>query len=232
MFQSVKIAPSILSADLVHLAEEVAMMEEAGAQWVHVDVMDGHFVPNLTFGVPLVRRLSQVTELPLDVHLMITNPLEQIPWFIEAGADSITFHLEAVAGDEAAQAVEMMRSADVGAAVAVKPATPVGGLEALLPLLDMVLVMSVEPGFSGQGFIASSEMKVAHVVELARACGASPLIQVDGGIGVETAPLVAAQGADVLVCGNAVFAAADPAAAIAAIEASGNGARRSAMTSV
>lgn len=208
------------------------MMEEAGAQWVHVDVMDGHFVPNLTFGVPLVRRLSQVTELPLDVHLMITNPLEQIPWFIEAGADSITFHLEAVAGDEAAQAVEMMRSADVGAAVAVKPATPVGGLEALLPLLDMVLVMSVEPGFSGQGFIASSEMKVAHVVELARACGASPLIQVDGGIGVETAPLVAAQGADVLVCGNAVFAAADPAAAIAAIEASGNGARRSAMTSV
>ncbi len=212
------------------LSRDVAMMEQAGAQWAHIDVMDGHFVPNLTFGVPLVKQLARITDLPLDVHLMISNPLTQIPWFVEAGATSVTVHAEACGPGELEQAVAMLHDAGVMAAAAIKPKTPVSALAPVLADLDMVLVMSVEPGFSGQSYIASSEVKVAHVVEMAREAGASPLIQVDGGIGVETAALVAAHGADVLVCGNAVFAAADPAAAISAIESAGDGARRSAMS--
>ena len=230
------------------LGRDVAMMEQAGAQWAHIDVMDGHFVPNLTFGVPLVKQLARITDLPLDVHLMISNPLTQIPWFVEAGATSVTVHVEACGPGELEQAVAMLRDAGVMAAAAIKPKTPVSALAPVLADLDMVLVMSVEPGFSGQSYIASSEVKVAHVVEMAgkpvaephvivssivqmaREAGASPLIQVDGGIGVETAALVAAHGADVLVCGNAVFAATDPAAAISAIESAGDGARRSAMS--
>lgn len=212
------------------LSRDVAMMEQAGAQWAHIDVMDGHFVPNLTFGVPLVKQLARITDLPLDVHLMISNPLTQIPWFVEAGATSVTVHVEACDPGELEQAVAMLHDAGVMAAAAIKPKTPVSALAPVLADLDMVLVMSVEPGFSGQSYIASSEVKVAHVVEMAREAGASPLIQVDGGIGVETAALVAAHGADVLVCGNAVFAATDPAAAISAIESAGDGARRSAMS--
>lgn len=212
------------------LAADVSMMERAGAQWAHIDVMDGHFVPNLTFGVPLVRQLARITDLPLDVHLMISNPLVQIPWYVEAGATSVTVHVEACTEAELQQAVSMLHDADVKAAVAIKPKTPVAALAPVLAEVDMVLVMSVEPGFSGQSYIPSSEVKVAHVVEMAREAGASPLIQVDGGIGVETAALVAAQGADVLVCGNAVFGAVDPAAAISAIGSAGDGARRSAMS--
>lgn len=212
------------------LSRDVAMMEQAGAQWAHIDVMDGHFVPNLTFGVPLVKQLARITDLPLDVHLMISNPLTQIPWFVEAGATSVTVHVEACGPGELEQAVAMLHDAGVMAAAAIKPKTPVSALAPVLADLDMVLVMSVEPGFSGQSYIASSEVKVAHVVEMAREAGASPLIHVDGGIGVETAALVAAHGADVLVCGNAVFAATDPAAAISAIESAGDGARRSAMS--
>lgn len=208
------------------------MVEQAGAQWVHVDVMDGHFVPNLTFGVPLVKQLAAATDLPLDVHLMISNPLDQVPWFVEAGATSVTVHVEACDEGELVRAVDAIHEGGAKAAAAIKPKTPVAALEPVLADLDMVLVMSVEPGFSGQSYIVSSEVKVAHVVERCREVGASPLIEVDGGIGVETAALVAAQGADVLVCGNAVFGAPDPAAAITAIASAGDGARRSAMTSL
>ena len=217
MFEPVKIAPSILSADFMHLGRDIELIEKAGAGYVHVDVMDGHFVPNLTMGVPVVKQLKKATSLPLDVHLMIANPLEQLPWFLDAGADSVTVHAEALDADGLARAVAAIHAAGAKAAVSVKPRTAVGALAPVLADLDMVLVMSVEPGFSGQSYIEGSEAKVARIAEMARAVGASPLIQVDGGIGEVTAPIVAAAGADVLVCGNAVFAAEDPAAALAAV---------------
>lgn len=225
MFEPVKIAPSILSADFMNLGRDIALIEEAGAGYVHVDVMDGHFVPNLTMGVPVVKQLKKATSLPLDVHLMIDNPLEQLPWFLDAGADSITVHAEVLDEAGLARAVSTIRAAGVKVAVSVKPSTPVEAVAPIIGEVDMVLVMSVEPGFSGQSFIAGSDARVARIVELARAAGASPLIQVDGGIGVATAPLVAARGADVLVCGNAVFAAQDPAAALEAVRATAEQAR-------
>lgn len=225
MFEPVKIAPSLLSADFMNLGRDVALVEEAGADYVHVDVMDGHFVPNLTMGVPVVKQLKRATALPLDVHLMIENPLEQIPWFLDAGADSVTVHAEVLDEEELVQAVAILRAAGVKAAVSVKPRTPVDAIAPVLADVDMVLVMSVEPGFSGQSYLAGSERRVAQVAERARAAGVSPLIQVDGGMGTATAPQVAAAGADVLVCGNAVFAADDPAAAIAAVRGAAERAR-------
>ena len=208
MFQPVKIAPSILSADFMNLQRDIEAIQAGGAGYVHVDVMDGHFVPNLTMGVPVVKQLKKITDMPLDVHLMISNPLEQLPWFLEAGADIVTVHVEAAAGYQLERAVEMIHAAGAKAAASVKPHTPVEVLAPVMAQLDMVLIMSVEPGFSGQSYIEGSERKVARTVELARAVGAAPLIEVDGGIGVKTAPLVAAAGADVLVCGSAVCGAA------------------------
>ena len=229
MFEPVKIAPSILSADFMHLGRDIELIEKAGAGYVHVDVMDGHFVPNLTMGVPVVKQLKKATSLPLDVHLMIANPLEQLPWFLDAGADSVTVHAEALDADGLARAVAAIHAAGAKAAVSVKPRTAVGALAPVLADLDMVLVMSVEPGFSGQSYIEGSEAKVTRITEMARAVGVSPLIQVDGGIGEVTAPIVAAAGADVLVCGNAVFAAEDPAAALAAVQAAAEEARLAAL---
>lgn len=229
MFQPVKIAPSILSANFMNLAADIDMIAEAGAGYVHVDVMDGHFVPNLTMGVPVLKQLSKATDVPMDVHLMITNPLTQIPWFAAAGADIITFHAETVSEEEMVEAVRMIHEAGVKAAISVKPKTPVEVIAPVIADVDMVLIMSVEPGFSGQSYIEGSEDKVARVVEMAREAGNSPLIQVDGGIGVKTAARVAAAGADVLVCGNAVFAAEDPAAALKAVEDVANEARLAAL---
>ncbi|MBQ9954015.1 MAG: ribulose-phosphate 3-epimerase [Eggerthellaceae bacterium] len=229
MFQPVKIAPSILSANFMNLEADIDRIAKAGAGYVHVDVMDGHFVPNLTMGVPLLKQLSKATDVPMDVHLMISNPLVQIPWFIAAGADIITFHAEAVTEEEMVEAVRLIHEAGVKAAVSVKPKTPVEVLRPVIADVDMVLVMSVEPGFSGQSYIEGSDVKVAQVVAMAREAGNEPLIQVDGGIGVKTAPLVAAAGADVLVCGNAVFAAEDPAAALRAVEDAANEARLAAL---
>lgn len=231
MFEPVRIAPSILSADFMAMGSDISVIQEAGAGFVHVDVMDGHFVPNLSMGVPLVKQLKKATTLPLDVHLMVSNPLEQIPWFAAAGADSLTVHAEVLYGDALVQAVRMIHGAGCKAAVSLKPKTPVETLRPVLADLDMVLIMSVEPGFSGQSYIEGSDERVAQVVAMAREMGVSPLIQVDGGIGVATAPKVAAAGADVLVCGNAVFAAEDPAAALVAVQSAAEQAREAALAS-
>ncbi len=218
MFQPVKIAPSILSADFMHLAKDIELIERAGAGYVHVDVMDGHFVPNLTMGIPVLEQLTEFTKLPTDVHLMVSNPLEQIPWYVDAGADTISVHVEALNEDELARAIAMIRAAGVHPSVAIKPKTPISALSSVIDSVDMVLVMSVEPGFSGQSYIAGSEEKVAGVVEMARSACVAPLIEVDGGIDLMSAPLATKAGADVLVCGSAIFGAENPANVLATIE--------------
>lgn len=215
MFTDIQIAPSILSADFANLERDVRMISEAGADWIHVDVMDGHFVPNLTIGPAHVKMLKRVTDVPLDVHLMIDNPEVQVPWYIDAGADSVTVHVEAC--DDAATMLRMIGDAGVKVGISLNPETDASALEGLLGLVDMVLVMSVHPGFGGQSFIESSPAKIAAIVEMCKAEGAAPLIEVDGGIGVGTAPLVSAVGADVLVAGSAIFCADDPAVALRGI---------------
>ena len=215
MFTDIQIAPSILSADFANLERDVRMVSEAGAYWIHVDVMDGHFVPKLTIGPAHVKMLKRVTDVPLDVHLMIDNPEVQVPWYIDAGADSVTVHVEAC--DDAATMLRMIGDAGVKVGISLNPETDASALEGLLGLVDMVLVMSVHPGFGGQSFIESSPAKIAAIVEMCKAEGAAPLIEVDGGIGVGTAPLVSAVGADVLVAGSAIFCADDPAVALRGI---------------
>ncbi len=230
MFEPVKIAPSILSADFMHMADEIAAIEEAGAGYVHVDVMDGHFVPNLTIGVPIVAQLTRIARIPLDVHLMISNPLTELPWFLEAEPEIVTVHLEALQNEEEAfRAIELMHQAGVKAAFSIKPDTAVASLAPYISQLDMVLVMSVYPGFSGQSYIEGSDTRVAEVVRMAEAAGVSPLIEVDGGMGVKTAGGVCAAGADVLVAGNAVYKAESYAQAIASITAVAEEARRAAL---
>lgn len=230
MFQPVKIAPSILSANFMDLGADIALIERAGAAFVHIDVMDGHFVPNLTMGVPLLKQLKPATSLVCDVHLMIDNPLVELPWFIDAGADLLNVHVEALSEADLVRAIAQIHEAGLMAAAALKPKTPASALAPVIADLDMALVMSVEPGFSGQSYMVGSETKVAEVAAMARAAGnEAMLIQVDGGIGTATAPLVAAAGADVLVCGNAVFAAPDPAEALAAVRDAADAARLAAL---
>ncbi len=230
MFQPLRVAPSILSADFMNLSADIELVERAGAGFVHVDVMDGHFVPNLTMGVPVVKQLKRCARIPLDVHLMVSNPLEQLPWFIEAGSDILTVHAEALDEGQLVEAVDLIRSAGARACVSLKPNTPASALAPVIDRLDMALVMSVEPGFSGQSYIEGSENKVARIVEQARGAGNEGLlIEVDGGISVSTVERVAAAGADVMVCGNAFFKAADPAGELKRICDLGNAARRAAQ---
>ncbi len=223
MLGDVKISPSILSADFMNLERDIRMLEQGGTDFIHVDVMDGHFVPNLTMGVPVVKQLKKVTQVPLDVHLMISNPLEQLDWFLDAGADLVSAHMEALHGEaEVREFIARTRAAGVRPALTLKPDYPVEELEPYIADIDMVLVMSVFPGFSGQSYIEGSEDRVGKVAEMAKRLNPDLLIEVDGGVSAErTAGLVCAQGADVLVAGSGVFKAPDPQAAIGILRRAG-----------
>lgn len=215
MFGKTCIAPSILSADFMNLGADVRLVSECGADWIHVDVMDGHFVPNLTIGPAHVKALKKITDVPLDVHLMIDNPEVQVSWYLEAGADSVTIHCEAT--DDAAALIDAIHAAGAKAGVSINPETDTSVLAGLVDKCDLVLMMSVHPGFGGQSFIESTPERITQVVELCKAADANPIIEVDGGINAKTAPLVVARGADLLVAGSAVFKAADPVEAMAQI---------------
>lgn len=201
------IAPSILSADFSNLGSEVAEVEKAGAKILHVDVMDGHFVPNLTIGPIVVESLRAKTGLILDCHLMVNEPEKMIPWFAEAGADWITFHDEAASNAE--MLIDQIHNLGKKAGISIKPNTPVEMIEPLLPKLDLVLVMSVEPGFGGQKFIPSSLNKVRWLSKQKKDHSHSFLISIDGGISLATIEDAKKAGTDVFVAGSAVFGAKD-----------------------
>lgn len=213
----VKIAPSILSADFSRLGEELRKIETAGADLVHIDVMDGHFVPNLTFGPPVVRALRGCTALPFDVHLMMDDPGSLLDAFLDAGADSVTLHIEACEQPQAL--LDRLHEAGVGAALSVKPGTPAEAIFPFLDQLSMVLVMTVEPGFGGQKLMPETLQKAAAIRQECARRGLSVDIEVDGGINAQTAVQAAQSGANVLVAGSAVFGAKDTAAAIRALRA-------------
>jgi ribulose-phosphate 3-epimerase len=204
----IRISPSLLSADFARLADEAARVQGA-ADWLHVDVMDNHFVPNLTLGLPVVEALLAATGIPLDCHLMIDDPDRWAPAYAEAGAGSVTFHVEAAA--EPVRLARALRSAGARAGLALKPATEVDPYEQLLPELDMVLLMTVEPGFGGQSFIEAVLPKIRRTRELVSRHGGEIWIQVDGGVSAETIERCAEAGADTFVAGSAVYGSADPA---------------------
>ena len=204
----VELAPSILSADFAHLAEQVQAAADGGGTVVHVDIMDGHFVPNMTIGPPVVKSLRKFTNLPLDCHLMIENPDQMIPLFAEAGADWISVHQEACVHLD--RTLHLIKSHDCLAGVVINPATPVDTLSEVLDIVDYVLVMSVNPGFGAQAFIPNSIRKIRQLEEIRAARRLSFRIEVDGGIAVDTIPDVVRAGAEILVAGNAVFGHGDP----------------------
>jgi len=215
---SIKIAPSVLSADFGRLAEEIAMAEQAGAEVLHLDVMDAHFVPNLTFGPMIVKAIRNLTGLTLDAHLLITEPDTYLDAFIEAGADAVDFHLEAFEPSERQQRataiLDRLKEAGVGRGIAVNPDTPVEWVYPYLEQLDSVLIMTVHPGFGGQKLIAECLEKISLVKAEAARLGVEISVGVDGGVNLETAAEVVAAGADVLVAGSAIFHAPDPPAVI------------------
>ena len=205
---NIRLAPSILSANFARLGEEIKKVEEAGAHMLHVDVMDGHFVPNITIGPPVVKSIRKVTNLPLDVHLMISDPDKYIPAFVEAGANILTVHAEATVHLD--RTLNFIRSQKVGAGVSINPATPVSAVEHALGLADMLLVMSVNPGFGGQKFIEYSVDKIRQARQVIEERKYRCVIEVDGGIDADTLPKVVQAGAEVLVAGSAIFHAPDP----------------------
>ncbi|MDP3447486.1 MAG: ribulose-phosphate 3-epimerase [Eubacteriales bacterium] len=208
----IKIAPSILAADFANLDRDIASLHRWGADWVHFDVMDGHFVPNLSFGPPVLSSIRPLTKLPIDVHLMVEEPSRFIPWFLQAGADIITIHVEAE--NHLHRALQQIREAGRKAGVVLNPGTPAIAAKEVLPYCDLVLVMSVNPGYGGQKFIPESVSKIAELRRMIDERGLITDIEVDGGINPETAQLCIDAGATVLVAGNAIFQANDPAGTI------------------
>jgi ribulose-phosphate 3-epimerase len=208
----IKIAPSLLSANFAYLADEIKKVEAAGADLLHLDIMDGHFVPNLTFGPPVIAALRQVTQLPFDVHLMVTNPQELIEPFVKAGADILTVHAETA--PHMHRLIQTIRASGVQAAVSLNPATSLTAIEEVLSDLDMVLIMSVNPGFGGQQFIPESVNKIKRLRQMIESRNLKVDIEVDGGINKTTAQAVVEAGANILVAGSAVYGAPDVAKAI------------------
>jgi ribulose-phosphate 3-epimerase len=201
------IAPSILSADFSRLGEEIKAIEGVGADWIHVDVMDGHFVPNITIGPAVVEAAKRVAELPLDVHLMIENPDQYLEDFVRAGSDTLTVQAEACV--HLHRTIQAIKALGVKAGVALNPSTPISTIEWILEEVDMVLIMSVNPGFGGQKFITQALQKIKELKSMIRAKNLDVLIEVDGGINLKTIESVAKAGADVFVAGSAIFGSAD-----------------------
>lgn len=212
MIHGVRIAPSILSADLTRLAEQVAQVTAGGADWLHVDVMDGRFVPNLSFGANMVAALKKLSDLPIDVHLMVVEPEHYIAPMADAGAASLTFHPEATIHVQRQLAAIHQRGMKAG--LALNPATPLGRAEEVVQDLDLLLIMTVNPGFGGQSYLATSDSKIKRAKALLGAHGRDAYLEVDGGIGPDTIAAAHAAGADTFVAGQAVFGARDPGARV------------------
>ncbi|RVT99047.1 ribulose-phosphate 3-epimerase [Rhodovarius crocodyli] len=212
---SVRIAPSLLAADFTRLGEELRAIEAAGADWLHLDIMDGHFVPNISYGPALVKALRPLSAMPFDVHLMIEPADPYLEAFADAGADVISVHVEA--GPHIHRSLQAIRKLGKKAGVVLCPATPASSIEYLMDLVDLVLVMTVNPGFGGQSFIQNQLPKISAIRRMIEASGRDIALEVDGGVTASTAPLCLEAGADVLVAGTAVFGAKDYAAAIAAL---------------
>lgn len=205
---TVRIAPSILSADFGKLAEDLAMCEAAGADWIHVDVMDGRFVPNLSYGIKIIETVQRYTPLPIDVHLMVVEPEKYFQDYVKAGADVLTFHVETAPHLD--RQLNAIRELGVQAGVAINPGTPVESVREVAHLLDLLLIMSVNPGFGGQQFIAYSLDKISRARAMLHACGSTAAIEVDGGISRDTISQCWRAGADTFVAGNSIFSAQNP----------------------